>query len=45
MWEALPELMHLAAGSYLGKEAAEEEFEEAKALLAGDRAELGGEGR
>ncbi len=41
IWEALPELMHLAVGSYLGKEAAEEEFEAAKALLAGDRAKLG----
>lgn len=45
LWDALPELMHLAAGSYLGREAAEEEFEEAKALLERDRAQLGGEGR
>lgn len=45
VWDALPELMHLAAGSYLGKEAAEEEFEEAKALLERERAQLGGEGR
>lgn len=45
IWDALPELMHLAAGSYLGKEAAEEEFEAAKALLDGDRAELRGAGR
>jgi AcrR family transcriptional regulator len=45
IWDALPELMHLAVGSYLGKEAAEEEFEAARALLAGDRAGLGGQGR
>jgi len=45
IWDALPELMHLAAGSYLGKEAAEAEFEAARELLAGDRAGLGGEGR
>jgi AcrR family transcriptional regulator len=45
IWDALPELMHLAAGSYLGKEAAEEEFEAARALLDGDRAELGRAGR
>ncbi len=44
IWEALPELMHLAVGSYLGNEAAEEEFEAARALLAGDRAELLGGG-
>ena len=42
IWDALPELMHLAVGSYLGKEAADEEFEEAKALLERDRAELEG---
>jgi AcrR family transcriptional regulator len=45
IWDALPELMHLAAGSYLGKEAAEEEFEAARALLDGDRAELTGKAR
>jgi len=45
VWDALPELMHLAVGSYLGKEAAEEAFEEAKALLERDRVRLGGEGR
>jgi len=45
IWDTLPELMHLAVGSYLGKEAAEAEFEAAKALLDGDRAELGGEKR
>jgi AcrR family transcriptional regulator len=42
LWDALPELMHLAVGSYLGQEAAEAEFEEAKALLDRDRAELEG---
>ena len=45
IWNALPELMHLAVGSYLGKEVAEEEFEEAKAILERDRAQLGGEPR
>lgn len=45
VWDSLPELMHLAAGSYLGREAAEEEFEEARALLERDRAKLGGEGQ
>jgi AcrR family transcriptional regulator len=43
VWDALPELMHLAVGSYLGKEAAEEAFEEAKILLERDRAGLGSE--
>jgi AcrR family transcriptional regulator len=44
IWDALPELMHLAVGSYLGKEAAEEAFEAAKILLGRDRAQLvGGE--
>jgi AcrR family transcriptional regulator len=42
-WEALPELMHLAVGSYLGKEAAEAAFEEANVMLARDRAALTGE--
>jgi AcrR family transcriptional regulator len=42
--EALPELMHMAVGSYLGKEAAEEAFEAAKNLLERDRAGLAGEG-
>jgi AcrR family transcriptional regulator len=45
IWDFLPELMHLAVGSYLGNEAAGEEFEAAKALLEGDRAELEGAGR
>lgn len=42
LWDALPELMHLAVGSYLGNEAAEEAFEEARALLERDRAGLEG---
>ena len=45
VWDALPELMHLVVGSYLGNEAAEEEFEVAKELLEGDRERLGGEAR
>jgi AcrR family transcriptional regulator len=45
IWNALPELMHMVAGSYLGKEAAEEAFEDAQAFLERDRAELGGEAR
>jgi AcrR family transcriptional regulator len=39
----LPELIHLAVGSYLGKEAAEEELEEARALLARGRNSAGSE--
>jgi len=42
LWEALPELMHLAAGSYFGKEAAEAAFEDASVLLERDRARLTG---
>jgi AcrR family transcriptional regulator len=45
IWDSLPELMHLAAGSYLGRKAAEEELEEARALLEREGARLGGEGR
>jgi len=45
VWDTLPELMHLAAGSYFGKEAAEAAFEEASALLHRDRAELTGAAR
>lgn len=41
-WDALPELMHLIVGSYLGKEAADREFEAAKELLASGDAPLGG---
>jgi AcrR family transcriptional regulator len=33
LWEALPELMHFAVGSYFGKEAAEGAFERASVLL------------
>jgi AcrR family transcriptional regulator len=45
IWNALPELMHMVAGSYLGKEAAEEAFEDAQAFLERDRAELEGGSR
>lgn len=45
IWDALPELMHLAVGSYLGRKAAEEAFEQAKELLERDRAQLEGESR
>ena len=37
IWDALPELMHFAAGSYFGKEAADEAYEETRAA-AGERA-------
>ncbi len=43
VWDGLPELMHLAVGSYLGNAAAEEEFEAAREMLARDRAEPSGE--
>jgi AcrR family transcriptional regulator len=33
LWDALPELMHFAVGSYFGKEAAETAFERASELL------------
>jgi AcrR family transcriptional regulator len=45
IWHALPELMHLAVGSYLGNETANEEFEAAKEMLERDRARLGDEAR
>jgi AcrR family transcriptional regulator len=45
LWDSLPELMHLAVGSYLGPEAAAEAFEEAKGLLERDRVRLRGENR
>jgi AcrR family transcriptional regulator len=45
VWESLPELMHFAAGSYLGREAAEEEHEAAQALLEQRRADRKGETR
>ncbi len=38
VWDALPELMHFAAGSYFGKEAAEGAFERASVFLARERA-------
>jgi AcrR family transcriptional regulator len=44
VWDALPELMHLAAGSYLGNEAAEEAFEEARSRLDRERARRTEEG-
>lgn len=43
VWDALPELMHFAAGSYFGRERAEAAFERASELLAHDRAALTGE--
>lgn len=41
LWDRLPELMHFAVGSYLGREAADAEFEQAKAFLQQRRAEPG----
>ncbi len=41
-WDALPELMHFAAGSYFGKEEAEGAFERASVLLERERARLTG---
>ncbi len=38
LWDALPELMHLAAGSYLGKQEAEGAFERASVFLERERA-------
>ncbi len=42
LWDALPELMHFAAGSYFGKEEAEGAFERASILLERERARLTG---
>ena len=42
IWDSLPELMHLAVGSYLTPAAAEAAFEQAKALVEQDRAALDG---
>lgn len=42
IWDTLPELMHLAAGSYLDKSAADEAYEDARDLLERERAELEG---
>jgi AcrR family transcriptional regulator len=43
VWDALPELMHFAAGSYFDRERAEGAFERASELLARDRAAVTGE--
>lgn len=40
VWDALPELMHFAAGSYFGKEEAEGAFERASEMLERERARL-----
>jgi AcrR family transcriptional regulator len=45
IWDALPELMHLAIGSYLDKEDADEALEDAKAFLERERAQLEGGSR
>jgi AcrR family transcriptional regulator len=42
LWDALPELMHFAVGSYFGKEAAEDAFERASILLERERPRLTG---
>jgi AcrR family transcriptional regulator len=42
LWQALPELMHFAVGSYFGKEAAEGAFERASILLERDQGRLTG---
>lgn len=42
LWDALPELMHFAVGSYFGKEEAEGAFERASILLQRERAQLTG---
>ena len=42
LWNALPELMHFAAGSYFGKEQAEGAFERASILLERERRRLTG---
>jgi AcrR family transcriptional regulator len=42
VWDALPELMHFAAGSYFGKEEAEGAFERASIQLQRERARLAG---
>jgi AcrR family transcriptional regulator len=44
IWDALPELMHLTVGSYLGKEAGEAAAENARASLSDLRSQ-GDEGR
>lgn len=42
VWDALPELMHFAAGSYFGKEEAEGAFERASIYLERERVQLMG---
>lgn len=42
VWDALPELMHFAAGSYFDRERAEGAFERASELLARNRAAITG---
>ncbi len=42
VWAALPELMHFAAGSYFGKEEAEDAFERASIFLERERGRLTG---
>ncbi|HKB50645.1 MAG TPA: TetR/AcrR family transcriptional regulator [Solirubrobacterales bacterium] len=42
LWDALPELMHFAAGSYFGKEEAEGAFERTSILLERERTRLTG---
>ncbi len=45
VWDALPELMHMIVGSYLGPAAADEELEAAKELLQSSGDAPGGEPR
>jgi AcrR family transcriptional regulator len=42
VWDALPELMHFAAGSYFGNAEAESAFERASVMLERERARLVG---
>lgn len=42
VWDALPELMHFAAGSYFGKEEAEGAFERASLMMERERGRLTG---
>jgi AcrR family transcriptional regulator len=44
VWDALPELMHFAVGSYFGSAEAEGAFERASEMLERERARLTGEG-
>jgi AcrR family transcriptional regulator len=45
VWNALPELMRLIVGSYLGRDAAEEEFEATKELLSDHSVRVMGKSR